>query len=147
MADSVNLYASSVYGRIQNQEIARSPAEMSSNVSGAKEFQNLVEVNFNNYANLSPSQILAKISQSIARQTSTSTAFRLDLSNTVSSELAKVREVLSKQEKQAQKASIGEANLIELMTATTEATALLNTLVSIKDEAKNAWDKITSMQI
>ena len=147
MVDSANLYASSVYGKIQNQQITRTEPELLTNEVKAAEFQNLVKTNFNKFASLSPTQILEKVSAARSANSTRGSAVNVDISNTVSSEISKVREALTKQERQVQKASIGEANLIELMTATTEAENYLSTIVAMRDELKGAWEKIWNMSL
>ncbi len=147
MVDSVNLYASSAYGKIQNQQIVRTEPELLANEVKAADFQNMMKVNFNQFAKLSPTEILAKVSEARAANVSRGPASEISFSNIVSSEVSKVREVLAKQESQAQKASLGQANLVELMTATTQAENYLSTLVTMRDELKGAWEKIWSMSL
>lgn len=147
MVDSVNLYASSAYGKIQNQQIVRTEPELLTNEVKAADFQNMVKVSFNQFAKLSPTEILAKVSEARAGNSSRGPASEISFSNVISSEVTKVREVLAKQESQAQKASLGQANLVDLMTATTQAENYLSTLVTMRDELKGAWEKIWSMSL
>ncbi len=147
MVDSVNLYASNAYGKVQSQQITRTEPELLTNEVKASDFQNLVKVNFNQFAKLSPSEILNKISAAREGSVARGPAAEISFSSAVSSEISKVRDVLVKQESQAQKASMGQANLVDLMTATTQAENYLSTLVTMRDELKTAWEKIWSMSL
>ncbi|MDX1923916.1 MAG: hypothetical protein SFT91_01605 [Rickettsiaceae bacterium] len=142
--DSVNLYASNLYGQIQNQQITRSPD--SSIIQAENNFQKMVDVNFNSFAKLSQEQILGRISNSRALGHNPA-AYTLDISSNVSGSVNLLRETLNRQEVQAKKASIGEANLVELMTTNTQATAILSSFIAIKDSAKESWEKIWSMAL
>lgn len=146
MADSVNLYASNLYGEIQNRDIKRS--NDSSNIQNvkAKEFHKLVESNFNDYSKLSPQEILSRINK-VKSTSNIHDTVKLNFSSSAMNELKNTREILKRQERESQKASIGKANLVELLTTTTQAENSLSVIVAIRDEMKTAWDKIWGMQL
>jgi flagellar hook-basal body complex protein FliE len=147
MADSISLVASNLYNQVQNREIQRSEDIHDIQTNKASEFHKLVQSNFNSYSKLSPQEILSKINTAVRSGQSASNAVNLSLSSSVLSELSNARKALERQEKQAQKAAIGKANLVELMTATTQAENYLSVMVAMRDELKGAWDKIWGMQI
>lgn len=149
MTDSLNLIASSAYGKVLSQQVTKSPENFTPKTIQleSSDFQKLVNVKFNNYANLSPNEILNKISLSRNTPTSSDEAVSVNISKSVASELKNAREVLTKQELMSQKAAIGQANIVELMATSTQAKALLSTIVAVKDEAKSAWEKIWGMSI
>lgn len=148
MADSVGLYAANLYGQIQNRQIPKTTEASSITRSEANNFHKLVENNFNSYAKLSPSEILNKINATKkVGSTNTNNDVSLNLSRTATTELQKLRATLSKQEQESRNAALGKANLVELMTATTEAENYLSVLVAMRDELKGAWDKIWNMSL
>jgi flagellar hook-basal body complex protein FliE len=146
MSGIESLYASSIYGQTQNREVVKSTETLHSHNVNGSEFQKVFETNFNSYSKLSPSEILAKI-RSSSHVSSSSQAVTLDFSNLVKKEVINLRESLSNHEFQTQRAAMGEANLVELMTTSAKAKNLLNTFVALRDEAKNAWDKIFTMSL
>jgi flagellar hook-basal body complex protein FliE len=148
MAGIDSLYASSAYGQTQGREVTKT-AEVVGKISdnNATEFQKVFETRFNGFANLSSAEILNKIRATPTINDSSVEAVSLDFSDKVRKEVMGLRQTLATQEFQAQKAATGEANLVELMTTSAKAKNLLNTFVAVRDEAKNAWEKIFTMPL
>lgn len=153
MAGIDSLYASSAYGQAQTRDVTRSLDTISSAKTDAAEFTKAFEVKFNNYANLSPAEILNKIKASSnisspsLRSDTRSSGVTLDFSSAAAKSIAGVREALLSHEAQAQKASIGEANLVELMTSSTNARNSLKVMSSFIEEGKAAWEKIFALAL
>lgn len=143
--DGLNLHASNIYGQTQNREVQRSADIAQVQTAKAQEFHKMVETNFNNYAKLSPTEILNKINN--ARTAGASNPVNVSFSQSAMNEMRNVRSALKKQEEQVRKASVGKANLVDLMTTTTQAENYLSVMVGVRDELKNAWDKIWSMPL
>ena len=75
MAESINLYASSIYGAAQGRNITPSAESLKE----TSNFHDLVNVNFNSYSKLTPSQILDKISIARVSGSGEAAAFKLDV--------------------------------------------------------------------
>jgi flagellar hook-basal body complex protein FliE len=151
--DSVGLLtAQASYTQIQDRpklEVSDTP------MIKAVSFQDTVSKQFNSFAKMSPDQILSHIQG--ARQSTAGDAFQSSVSvastsnghsssvfgNTVSS----LRESVSKHERTARKSLVGEASLVELLTATTEAKNTLEATVKVRDKFLEAFDKVMNMSM
>lgn len=148
--DSVGLLAQQSYTQIQDRpklDIAETP------ITKATSFHNTVEKQFNSFANMSPDQILSRIQ--VARQaggaafTATSTAAVSNgLSSGIVGNTAKaLRGSVATHEQTARKSLIGEASLIELLTATTDAKNTMEATVKVRDKFLEAFDKVMNMSM
>ncbi len=140
--DSINLEAMNAYKQISSNKISRS---VDTPVTDAVNFQKMMEVNFNKLASLTPDQILKRIP--VAQGLQNSQAYKLDISSNLYKGINQLKTSLNQQEHHAKKASLGEANIIDLMTSTTQASNILSAFVAIKDSAKESWEKIWSMSL
>lgn len=147
MSDSISLYAVNAYNRTLNQEIPKMDSGADPMVS-ASSFQDMVKVNFNGFASLTPNEILQKINVSRNEgSVNSSPAFTLDLNSRITKSVAGLRDVLSNHETQSRKAAIGEGNFVDLMSSTIQAQNSLTTLTTLRDKVIESWDKILNMSI
>ncbi|MDX2050526.1 MAG: flagellar hook-basal body complex protein FliE [Rickettsiaceae bacterium] len=151
MSDSVNFpigIAANIYKQASNNvQITQNGASAVGQIEFQSLLQNTAKANFNSFINLTPKEILDRISLSKAAQNVVNNSFGSVFASNAIKSLDNVRSTLKAQERAASKAAIGDANLVELMTANTKATSLLSAIVAIKDEAKAAWEKIWSMSL
>ena len=149
--DSVGLLAQQSYTQIQDRpklDVAETP------MSRAVSFQDTVERQFNSFANMSPDQILSRIQG--AKQASgagfagaapVAAASNGLSSGIVGNTVKAIRSSVSNHEQTARKSLIGEASLIELLTATTEAKNTMEATVKVRDKFLEAFDKVMNMSM
>lgn len=148
---SVLLNAANIYSSIQNQQKVKTDP---TTIQGAHDFQNMVKVQFNKFADMSPEQILMHIRNAQGQQASAAsvnnsqaTAATGKSSGIVSDTVKSLRQSLRKQETVARKSLVNEASLIEVLTATTEATNNLKTLVELRNKFLEAHEKVMNMSV
>lgn len=109
----------------------------------AAQFQDLVKVNFNKFANMTPTQILSHITD--AR----SASMRPDIIDRVNiaSGAGIVGQSLRKQEDVVRRSLTGNASLQDIMAATNEASNVVKTATALRGKLFDAMDKIMNMQI
>ncbi|MEM6338948.1 MAG: flagellar hook-basal body complex protein FliE [Pseudomonadota bacterium] len=149
--DSVGLLAQQSYTQIQDRpklDVAETP------MSRAVSFQDTVERQFNSFANMSPDQILSRIQGAkqasgagFAGAASAAAASNGLSSGIVGNTVKAIRSSVSKHEQTARKSLIGEASLIELLTATTEAKNTMEATVKVRDKFLEAFDKVMNMSM
>jgi flagellar hook-basal body complex protein FliE len=141
--DSIGLLAQQSYTQIQDRpklNIAATP------INNAVNFHEVVNRQFNSFASMSPAQILNHIQ---SKQTSGATTIGGGSSSAglVGSATNTLRGAVAKQEQIAKKSLIGEASLVELLTATTEAKNVMDTTVRVRDKFLEAFDKVMNMSM
>ncbi|RTK93020.1 MAG: hypothetical protein EKK61_01925 [Rickettsiales bacterium] len=139
--DSVNSIAQQSYMQVQNRPIINT---QNVTQTQATDFQQMVNKQFNSFANLSPSQILERITNA---RVNDSKNFANKNSGIVSGAVSSLKGVIAKQENAARKSLIGEASLIDLLTTTTEAKNLVETMVKLRTELLAAFDKVMNMNM
>jgi len=147
--DSVGLLAQQSYTQIQDRpklNVAEAP------MAKATSFQDAVTKQFNSFANMSPTQILNRIQGAQAGGAAfhaiNSTALNNNLqSGIISNTVRTIRSSVAKHEQTARKSLIGEASLIELLTATTEAKNTMEATVKVRDKFLEAFDKVMNMSM
>lgn len=147
--DSVGLLAQQSYTQIQDRpklDVAETP------MSRAVSFQDTVERQFNSFANMSPDQILSRIQGAKQAGSAGGAASVTAASNGLSSGIVgntvkAIRSSVSNHEQTARKSLIGEASLIELLTATTEAKNTMEATVKVRDKFLEAFDKVMNMSM
>lgn len=138
--DSVSLAAQALYTKVQSQpKVAVS--ESAGTYTGAVKFHEMVDVQFNRFSKMSPEQILGHIQEA---RTIAAVVGSSDIAETVTQN---VRETLKKQERVSRKALINEASLVDVLTATTEATNTMKTVVEVRNKFMEAFDKVMNMSI
>lgn len=139
--EGINSIAQQSYMKVQNRPIINT---QNMTQTQAIDFQQMVNKQFNSFANLSPSQILERITNARAND---STNFANKNSGIVSGAVSSLKGVIAKQETVARKSLIGEASLIDLLTTTTEAKNLVETMVKLRTELLAAFDKVMNMNM
>ena len=139
--DSISLMVQAAYAKITNQPTTIDNKET---MRGSVNFQNMVNIEFNRFSKMSPDQILNHINDVRGSATTASVASSSGIAELLVSD---VRQKLNKQEAIVKKSLINEASLLDLVTATTEAKNILQTMVATRDKVVDAWDKIINMQI
>lgn len=144
--DSVGLLAAQQsYTQIQDRpklEVAETP------INRAVSFHNTVERQFNSFANMTPDQILSRIQGAKqAGSSSSAVSGNAASSGIVENTVNAIRNSVSNHEQTARKSLIGEASLIELLTATTEAKNTMEATVKVRDKFIEAFDKVMNMSM
>lgn len=140
--DNIGLLAQQTYTQIQDRpklDVAETP------MNRAADFHDIVNKQFNSFAKMSPAQILNHIQG--ARQSTNAVASSGNSSGILSNTTRTIREPIANQEDLARKSLIGEASLVELMTATTEAKNTMDTAVKVRDKFLEAFDKVMNMSM
>jgi flagellar hook-basal body complex protein FliE len=140
--DSIGLLAQQSYMQIQDRPKLNvsEPA-----IKNAVNFHEVVNRQFNSFASMSPTQIL----NHIQKQTNSATTIGTGSSpaGLAGSATNTLRNNIAKQEQTARKSLIGEASLVELLTATTEAKNVMDTTVRVRDKFLEAFDKVMNMSM
>ena len=142
--DSVGLLAQQSYAQIQDRpklEVAETP------INKAVSFHNTVEKQFNSFANMTPDQILSRIQGAKQGETSFSVPANGISSGIVGNTVNAIRNSVSNHEQTARKSLIGEASLIELLTATTEAKNTMEAMAKVRDKFLEAFEKVMNMSM
>lgn len=145
-SEGMMLNAATAYSNIQNQPKMQADP---TTVKGATNFQDVVKVQFNNFAKMSPEQILTHIKSAQGQLITNSSAgiSAATNSNVTSSVLKKVRKSLNEQEKTVRKSLVNEASLVDILTATTEATNNLKVLVDVRNKFLEVHEKVMNMSV
>lgn len=145
--DSISLLAQQSYSEIQNRpKINMQSGVNETPMTRAASFHNMVDKQFNSFANLSSSQILDRIQQ--ARNPSAvsyAASANGNISGTVGTAFKALHNTVAKQESAVRRSLIGEASLIDILTATTEAKNVMDTTVRVRDKFLEAFDKVMNM--
>lgn len=109
----------------------------------AVQFQNMVKVNFNKFASMTPTQILSHITDV------RSNAMRPDIIDRVNiaSGAGIMGQSLRAQEDVVRRSLTGNASLQDVMAATNEASNVIKTATALRSKLFDAMDKIMNMQI
>jgi flagellar hook-basal body complex protein FliE len=140
MSEGINLAARVAYNNVVNSWESNRPEIKDAKISGSVSFHEMVKAEFNNYVSMSPEQILARIKgiRSIVgpEEIAGFGGVISDASNN-----------LKKHERVARAATINEASLLELLTAANDASNTLRIMVTYRDKAVEALEKIMNMQV
>ncbi len=149
--DSVGLLAQQSYSQIQSRpklNVVETP------MNKAVNFHDMVDKQFNSFSRMSPAQILSHIQGAKTANINMSrpAAHTMAVSNGnasgfASSVVKNARSAVSNQEQTARKSLIGEASLVDLLTATTEAKNVMDTTVRVRDKFLEAFDKVMNMSM
>lgn len=139
--DNISLLAAqTAYTKINNQPTSPESA----GVKDASSFHNMVNVAFNNFANMTPDQILNHIAG--ARENGF-VASSLPQSGIAESVIGDLRKKVGTQENIVRKSLINEASFTDLLTTTNEAKTNLQAMVTVRDKFLEAFEKIMNMSI
>ena len=134
--DSISLVAQNAYTKVSSQPIA--------DVKEAANFQDMVKVSFNNFANMTPDQILNHINSAKASNINQVAPLNNGLAETAFGEL---RKKLSANEDTINKSLINEASLLDVVNTTNDAKNALQVMVTVRDKMLEAFEKVMAMQI
>ena len=139
--DNISLLtAQTAYTKINNQPITPE-------LGGIKEsssFHNMVNVEFNNFAKMTPDQILNHITSS---RESGVVISGLSQNGIAESVIGELRKKVSAQENIVRKSLINEASFTDLLTTTNEAKTNLQVMVTVRDKFLEAFEKVMNMSI
>ena len=141
--DHISLLAQNRYTQIQ--DLPKVSVDQAMKVEQAVTFQNMVTKNFNSFAKMSPDQILQRIQG--AKSVANGNSSDIHSNGVLGSGVSALRGTLNQHEKVVRKSLINEASLIDVLTATTEATNTMKTMVSVRDKFMEAFDKVMNMSI
>jgi flagellar hook-basal body complex protein FliE len=143
--DSISLLAQNTYSQIQNRP--KVVIDQDIQVQQAVSFQNMVKKDFNSFSKMSPAQILQHIQGAKAATNSNYVAGAYASAGVIGSSVSNLRSTLNQHEKVVRKSLINEASLVDVLTATTEATNTMKTIVSVRDKFMEAFDKVMNMSM
>ncbi|WPY00559.1 Flagellar hook-basal body complex protein FliE [Candidatus Trichorickettsia mobilis] len=136
--NSILLLAQNAYNKVSEQPYVE-------NVQEAANFHKMVNVAFNNYAHMSPDQILQHIIHAKASgSANVNAAGSNGIAETIVGEL---RKKVSTHEQTIRKSLINEASLADLMYAANEAKNTVQTMVALRDKFLESFEKVMNMQI
>lgn len=144
--DSISLLAQQSYSEIQNRpKIDIRSGVNETPMTRAASFHKMVDKQFNSFANLSSNQILDRIQQARSPSASYAASANGNIGGTVGTAFKALHNTVAKQETAVRKSLIGEASLIDILTATTEAKNVMDTTVRVRDKFLEAFDKVMNM--
>lgn len=136
MIDSISLVAQTAYAKLNNSLV-------SSSVKSASNFQDMINIQFNRFASMSPDQILSHINNVRMFGTDSVT----NNGGIVEGVLSELRKKINHQEQVVRKSLVNQASLLDLVTTTNEAKNTLQTAVIIRDKFLEAFEKVMNMSI
>lgn len=142
--DSIGLLAQQSYSQIQE----RPKVEFSeASVNRAASFHQMVDNQFNSFAKMTPAQILSHIQGAKNSGVNSYDAASSKNASVMGSATNALRSAVSKQENVARKSLVGQASLIDLLTATTEAKNVMDSTVKVRDKFLEAFDRVMNMSM
>lgn len=111
-------------------------------IAEAGQFQDIVNVNFNKFAKMSPEQILGHI-----KSIKESAEVTPSSNGVVSGFVKNASNVLKNQDRVLRQSLVEEASLLDIVTVTNEAKSTIQTMVAVRDKFFEAFEKVMSMQI
>lgn len=111
-------------------------------IKDAGRFQDIVNLNFNKFAGMSPEQILSHI-KNIKEMGSSG----LSQNGAMSSFLREIGDKVRHKDRVIRKAIVDQASLLDVVEATTEARVTVQTMVAVRDKFFDAFEKVMNMQI
>lgn len=135
--DSISLVAQSAYTKISSQPLA--------DVKEAANFQDMVKVSFNNFANMTPDQILNHINN--AKMSGINSVGATPSGGLAEAAFGELRKKLSHSEDTINKSLINEASLLDVVNTTNDTKNTLQVMVAVRDKMLEAFEKIMAMQI
>ena len=135
--DSVGLAAQAIYNKIQSQPKTDGPSPdiYDQNIK----FQDVFNVQLNRFASMTSEQILKHIQEY-------KNPFNVG-GGIVETTINSVKTSLQKQERVSRKALINEASLIDVLTATTEASNTMKIVAEVRNKFMEAFDRVMNMSV
>ena len=142
---STILQAQNAYNTTSTQKAKLTDPQMNAQVEikSTESFQNMVKNNFNSFAKMNPSQIIA-----FTKQAHNAGAASVGSNaGVVEKMFSTIPQAIRKDEEVKKRAIINEASLTEVIAATSEAKAVLQTAVAVRNKVLDSFDKIMNMPI
>lgn len=139
------LQAEKAYNNMSAQKAslgASQAMDIKTDIKTAESFHNMVNKNFNNFAKMSAQDIIA-----IAKQSQNGGVTSATNSGVASKLFSNLPKALLKDEEVKKRAIIGEASLTEVIAATSEAKAVLQVAVAVRNKMHESFTKIMDMPI
>ncbi len=142
---SAVLQAQNAYSTTSAQKAKLPEAEMTSlgDIKATESFQKMVNKNFNSFAKMNPAEIIA-FSKQIQNAGAASVGSD---SNVASTMFSTVSSALRKDEDVKRRSIVNEASLTEVIAATSEAKAVLQTAVAVRNKVLAAFEDIMKMPL
>ncbi|WP_316354953.1 flagellar hook-basal body complex protein FliE [Candidatus Trichorickettsia mobilis] len=137
--NSILLLAQNAYNKVSEQPHVE-------NLQEATNFHKMVNVAFNNYAHMSPDQILQHIIHAKA-SSSVNVNAAAGSNGIAESIVGELRKKVGTHEQTIRKSMISEASLADLMYAANEAKNTVQTMVALRDKFLESFEKVMNMQI
>lgn len=166
MSSSIGLQAVNAYSNFNNTSSIINTAQVnnSKNVSGGAKFQDMVKVNFNQFANMTQAEILKQVSQANAQINAQINNVSRNVSaiNNNASDIARVNqgnssfaveafkdisEKARKQEELSLKRVTGEASITDVAMASVQATNALKLATELRNKLQDFIDKTMNINI
>ena len=129
---------------IQKTKLADPQVNAQMSMKSAESFQTMVNQCFNSFAKMKPTEIMAAFSKSVQNAGALNVASN---SGMISKMFSTIPQALRKDEEVKRRAIIGEASLTEVIAATSNAKAVLQTAVAVRTKVLEAFQRITDMPI
>ena len=140
---STILQAQNAYNttNVQKTKLADPQIAAQNDIKSTENFQTMVNQSFNSFAKMKPGEIMATFSKNVnATSAGTNSSLAAKMFETIPQALRKDEDV-------KRRAIIGEASLTEVIAATSEAKAVLQTAVAVRNKVLDAFKQITDMPI
>ena len=141
MNPSAILQAQNAYNTTSSQKA--SLPDPQADIKSAESFHTMVNKSFNSFAKMNPAAIMAFTKQ-VQNASSVNAASNTSI---IAKMLENIPQAVRKDEEVKRRAMINEASLTEVIAATSEAKAVLQTAVAVRNKVFDAFDKIMTMQI
>ena len=138
MVDSISLIAQNAYAKVNNTPVTH-------NVKAAVNFHEMVNIEFNRFASMTPDQILSHINN--IKTSGIDQAFTAAYNGVAENAIGELRKKIGSQEQVAKNSLIDEASILDLVTTTSEAKNTLQTMVVVRDKFLETFEKIMNMSI
>lgn len=140
MVDSISLVAQNAYAKVNNNNL-----QVTDNVKNAVNFHDMLNVEFNRFASMSPDQILAHINNVKTSQVSQASSFGHN--ELAENTIGELRKKIGAQEQVVRNSLIDQASMLDLVITTSEAKNTLQTMVVVRDKFLEAFEKVMNMSI
>jgi len=127
----------------QKAKLADPQIDAQMNIESTASFQKMVNKNFNSFAKMNPEQIMA-VSKQVQNAGSTNVGSNAGI---IAKMFSNIPQAIRKNEEVTKRAIINEASLTEVIAATSEAKAVLQTAVAVRNKVLDAFEKIMNMPI
>jgi len=134
------LIAQTAYTKVNSQP----NVELNNNIKESSNFHDMVNVEFNHFAKMTPSQILSHINNAKASGEIASVISQTGIAESIVGDL---RKKLNNQENTVRKSLISEASFTDLLTTVNEAKNNLQTMSTVRDKFFEAFEKVMNMSI